>query len=305
LKNHGIPNDQIDAVFAHSAKFFALSSAEKDSLAWYSAAANRGYTTLGREKTSMIDEPDVAGLRDANPDLKESLEIGRDDQPEYPNMWPPQEDSGDKWASEFKSTMLKFFSTCYQFHMEVMRCIAVGLGLDHHWFDDYTNAGDNTLRLLHYPAQSRDVFERNKDQVRAGEHTDYGMSCPMITRRSRLTLGGSITLLLQDSRGGLQIESPNGNFVDATPIADTIIVNAGDLLARWSNDLIKSTKHRVVEPPVKEDKYPPRYSIAYFCNPNFDRMIDAIPGTVSSDSPKKYEAINSGDYLIKRLSDTY
>jgi isopenicillin N synthase-like dioxygenase len=176
LKNHGIPKDQIDAVFAHSAKFFALPQAEKDALAWYAAAANRGYTTLGREKTSMADEPDVAALREANPDLKESLEIGRDDEPQYPNMWPAQRDA-DQWASEFKSTMLQFFSTCHRFHMEVMRCIAVGLDIDQHWFDPYTNGGDNTLRLLHYPAQSREVFERNKDQVRAGAHTDYGMSC--------------------------------------------------------------------------------------------------------------------------------
>lgn len=176
LKNHGIPKDQIDAVFAHSAEFFALPQAEKDALAWYAAAANRGYTTLGREKTSMADEPDVAALREANPDLKESLEIGRDDEPQYPNMWPPQKDA-DQWASEFKSTMMQFFSTCYRFHMEVMRCIAVGLDIDKHWFDPFTDGGDNTLRLLHYPAQSRDVFERNQDQVRAGAHTDYGMSC--------------------------------------------------------------------------------------------------------------------------------
>jgi isopenicillin N synthase-like dioxygenase len=174
LKNHGIPKDQIDAVFAHSAKFFALPQAEKDALAWYDAAANRGYTTLGREKTSMADEPDVAALREAIPDLKESLEIGRDDQPDLPNMWPPQTD--DQWAAEFKSTMKEFFSRCNMFHMEVMRCIAVGLGIDEHWFDAYTDAGDNTLRLLHYPAQNREVFERNKDQVRAGAHTDYGMS---------------------------------------------------------------------------------------------------------------------------------
>jgi isopenicillin N synthase-like dioxygenase len=127
----------------------------------------------------------------------------------------------------------------------------------------------------------------------------------MMIMEERLTLEGSITLLFQDSRGGLQVESPNGKFVDATPIADAIVVNAGDLLARWSNDAIKSTKHRVVEPPVKADKYPPRYSVAYFCNPNFDRMIDAIPGTVSSEFPKKYEAINSGEYLIRRLTDTY
>jgi isopenicillin N synthase-like dioxygenase len=74
---------------------------------------------------------------------------------------------------------------------------------------------------------------------------------------------------------------------------------------RWSNDTIKSTKHRVVEPPVKADTYPARYSVAYFCNPNFDNTIDAIPGTVSLDRPKKYDAINSGDYLIKRLTETY
>jgi len=118
-----------------------------------------------------------------------------------------------------------------------------------------------------------------------------------------------LTLLFQDDRGGLQVKSPNDTFVDATPIPDTIVVNAGDLLARWSNDTIKSTKHRVVEPPLKEgqevgDTYPARYSVAYFCNPNFDRFIDAIPGTYESVG-KKYEGVNSGDYLVRRLETTY
>lgn len=94
---------------------------------------------------------------------------------------------------------------------------------------------------------SKEVFKINPGQVRAGEHSDYG----------------SITLLFQDQRGGLQVKSPNGQFVDATPIEDTCVVNAGDLLARWSNDTIKSTIHRVVEPPQGEgDTHPPRYSIA-------------------------------------------
>ena len=93
----------------------------------------------------------------------------------------------------------------------------------------------------------KDVFRKNPDQVRAGEHTDYG----------------SITLLFQDSRGGLQVKSPSGEFVDATPIEGTVVVNAGDLLARWSNDTIRSTLHRVVEPPTGAgDPYPARYSIA-------------------------------------------
>ncbi len=92
-------------------------------------------------------------------------------------------------------------------------------------------------------------------------------------------------------RGGLQVLSPNGNFIDATPIVDTIVVNAGDLLSRWSNDTIKSTKHRVMEPPTPADTHPARYSIAYFCNPNFESLIDAIPSTYDGVEGKKYEAV--------------
>jgi isopenicillin N synthase-like dioxygenase len=77
------------------------------------------------------------------------------------------------------------------------------------------------------------------------------------------------------------------------------------LLTRWSNDLIKSTTHRVVEPPTKEEEYPPRYSIAYFCNPNFNRDIDAIPGTLAEGQKQKYQTVNSGEYLVKRLTETY
>lgn len=97
----------------------------------------------------------------------------------------------------------------------------------------------------------------------------------------------------------------------AKPIEGTIVVNAGDLLARWSNDAIKSTKHRVVQPPPKleeegKDTYDSRYSVAYFCNPNFDKWIEALPGTWEGEKGgKKYEGINSGDYLVQRLAATY
>lgn len=151
----------------------------------------------------------------------------------------------------FRQAMVDFFDQCKALHVEVMRAIAVGMSLPRDFFDPFVDDGDNTLRLLHYPAVSRDVFRINPGQVRAGEHSDYG----------------SITLLFQDDRGGLQVRSPNGRFVDAAPIEDTCVVNAGDLLARWSNDTIKSTVHRVVEPPRKEgdeegDTYPARYSVA-------------------------------------------
>ena len=95
-----------------------------------------------------------------------------------------------------------------------------------------------------------------------------------------------------------------------TPIEGTIVLNAGDLLSRWSNGMIRSTRHRVVEPPLKtgtiQDGYPPRYSVAYFCNPDFDTSIEALPGTYGGDKGQKiWEAINSGEYLVQRLSATY
>lgn len=292
LKEHGIPPSVVSGVFGSSARFFGRPQDQKDSLCWTTPQANRGYVKTGKEKLSRPDqEDDVETLR-AIPDIKETMEIGREGVDGQPNRWPDQFDDEGK---DFKETMLSFFATCKTLHTEVMRAIAIGLNLPEHFFDTYVDAGDNNLRLLHYPAVAKEVFQKNPSQVRAGEHSDYG----------------SITLLFQDRRGGLQVCSPKGTFVDATPIADTVVVNAGDLLARWSNDLIKSTRHRVVEPPRvvgDEDElevYPDRYSIAYFCNPNFNRFIEAIPGTYGEDlNPAKYPGITAGDYLVQRLTAT-
>lgn len=286
LKNHPIPIDVVEETFKSSAKFFTRNQEEKDSLGWTTPESNRGYVAHGREKVSnLTDKADVEALKAQVPDLKESYEIGRENEPGHPNNWP----TIDQEATTFKHTMVEFFDKCKQLHMQVMQAIAVGMDIDETYFDSYTDAGDNTLRLLHYPGVKREVFQKNKEQVRAGEHTDYG----------------SITLLFQDDRGGLQVKSPKGTFVNATPIPGTIVVNAGDLLARWSNDTIKSTLHRVVEPPQTMNKYPARYSIAYFCNPNFASFIDAIPGTYSGEGDKKYSGINSGQYLVQRLAATY
>lgn len=171
-----------------------------------------------------------------------------------------------------------------------MESIALGMGLPSRYFDRFCNAKENNLRLLHYPEVEAKILD-HPEQTRAGVHTDYG----------------TITLLFQDSVGGLQVKNAEGDFVQASPIEGTIVVNAGDLLMRWANDIIKSTLHRVVSPPYDpiQGKYPTRYSIAYFCNPNFDAVIECIDGTWSEENPKKYPPINSHDYLTQRLSATY
>jgi isopenicillin N synthase-like dioxygenase len=291
LKNFAIPPTVVETTFQTSAKFFTRPQTEKDTLGWTTPQANRGYVAHGREKVSVLTSAeDVAKLKAQVPDLKESFEIGRDDEEGHPNNWP----TSDEAATHFKDTMVDFFAQCKALHIEVMRAIGVGMGLGDRYFDGFTDVGDNTLRLLHYPSVPKAVFAANKLQVRAGEHTDYG----------------SITLLFQDDRGGLQVKSPSGTFVDATPIPGTVVVNAGDLLARWSNDTIKSTMHRVVEPVGRgntgeDGTYPARYSIAYFCNPNYSSYIEAIPGTFQDVESKKYNGINSGEYLVQRLAATY
>ncbi|KAG7290367.1 hypothetical protein NEMBOFW57_000367 [Staphylotrichum longicolle] len=293
LSNIPIPPATVAHVFDTSASFFRLPASTKDSLAWSTPEANRGYSSPGREKVSQLtSSAAVSALRTSIPDIKESFEIGRDDEPSHPNRWPPETE--ETKLAGFKQTMTFFFTQLASLHTSVMRAIAVGMSLPETFFDRFVCDGDNTLRLLHYPAVRRDVFQINLGQVRAGEHSDYG----------------SITFLFQDDRGGLQVQSPGGAFVDATPIEGTCVVNAGDLLARWSNETIKSTVHRVVEPPRKEESkegetYPARYSIAYFCNPNFKDFIEAIPGTYATEADKKYEGINSGEYLVQRLKATY
>lgn len=253
--------------------------------------------TQGREKvTDLTDKEAVDKLRQGSPDLKESFEIGREGEEGHPNRWPDFD--GEKEGAHFKDVMQEFFLKCKDMHCLVMRAIALGMGLEERFFDGFTQQGDNNLRLLHYPAVSKSVFDQGKQQMRAGEHSDYG----------------SVTLLFQDQRGGLQVMTPSGKFIDATPIEGTVVVNAGDLLERWSNDRIKSTKHRVVEPPAitkgeggaREDCYPARYSVVYFCNPDYNRWIEALPGTWEGEKGgKKYEGINSGEYLVQRLSATY
>jgi hypothetical protein len=121
---------------------------------------------------------------------------------------------------------------------------------------------------------------------------------------------GTITLLFQDDRGGLEVLSPKGTFVPATPIPDTVVVNAGDLLQRWSNDVIRSTEHRVVSPrtPPQDDHFPARYSIAYFCNPNWDATIECLDncyGDAQGGREKRYTPINTHAYLVSRLKATY
>ncbi|KAF9450140.1 Clavaminate synthase-like protein [Macrolepiota fuliginosa MF-IS2] len=287
LRNHGISADTIQTTFQKSADFFRLPSEVKSTLAWEDPRSNRGYVKVGRERVTQSRDPnEIAALRAKAPDFKESMEIGRDWDSEWKNMWPHEAN-----VPGFKQTMLDFYQTCHNLHVNVMRSIAMGLSLGESFFDDKINDQCHNLRLLSYPPVKRALLD-GEGQARAGAHSDYG----------------TLTLLFQDSVGGLEVQNPHtGKFIPATPIDGTIVVNVGDLLARWSNDVLRSTLHRVVAPVAKligtnETLTPARQSIAFFCNPNFSATIACLPNC--GNNPK-YPPVNTGDYIVGRLADTY
>lgn len=290
LSGHGISQNTVSQAFAKSAEFFALPSEVKDRLAWDDPRANRGYVKIGREQvTQSADAEEIANIRKKAPDTKESMEIGRDWDPTWKNKWPRESD-----APGFKTTMLSFFQTCHELHVHVMRSIALGLDLEESFFDGKIDEQWHNLRLLSYPPIKTSLLQ-DEGQARAGVHSDYG----------------TLTLLFQDSVGGLEVQNPHTmHYQPARPIPGTIVVNAGDLLARWSNDVLRSTLHRVVAPPAQkisntEGVTAKRQSIAFFCNPNFGATIESLPSCTSKESPSKYDSITTEQYIVGRLAATY
>ncbi len=158
------------------------------------------------------------------------------------------------------------------------------LQLPRNFFDD-KHGKHFFLRILHYPGLTA---EPEAGQLRAGEHTDYG----------------SITLLLQDQAGGLEVRTRQGEWIAAPPIPGTLVVNVGDAMQRWTNDVLQSTPHRVAIPPIYQVKQS-RYSIALFCDPNPEVELVCLESCQTPNRPSRYQPILAGDYLTERLSATY
>nr|XP_006822255.1 PREDICTED: UPF0676 protein C1494.01-like [Saccoglossus kowalevskii] len=204
------------------------------------------------------------------------------------NIEPDSFTSDTDVVADFKATMSDFYKSCAELSQRLLEIIGRGLELeDPRIFlkaHDGIIGGDNrsVLRTLYYPALEGDHPVKN-GQTRCGEHSDYG----------------SLTLLFQDEVGGLQVMSSSGEFVDATPIEGTIIVNIGDLMQRWTSDKLVSTRHRVLVPSSVDKKRKTRQSIAFFANPNCKHLITPV------DACDKYPPITVADFLKMKLDSTY
>jgi isopenicillin N synthase-like dioxygenase len=262
LVNHGVPAELMKRAFVESAAYFAQPVATKAKLSMKIIGANRGYAALLGE---MLDPK-------AGADVKEAFNIGLDLAPDDPeliagvpfralNAWPD--------LPGFKATFSAYFDACTALSVAIHRAFARDLGLPLDFFAGKLNKPMATLRMLHYPPTPA-------GEIGAGEHTDYG----------------NITLLATDDVGGLEVRTRAGEWIVAPPIPGAFVVNIGDCLMRWTNDVYVSTPHRVVNRSGRE-----RYSIAYFFDPNPEALVEGIP----SCGEPRYAPILASDYLKMRL----
>ncbi|QPG75301.1 hypothetical protein FOA43_002652 [Brettanomyces nanus] len=287
--NHGIPQSDQKRMLEWSASFFKLPD-DKKMLCEHpkDGAHHRGWSAIGMEKVvqMVFDRAKISELRQ-HPDVKESFDSGNENNKECFNIWPRDED-----IPGFREFCNYYFKVCETTADRLLRALALGLNLDENYLLKHHEESNNQLRLLCYPPTLEKNLREGKTE-RIAAHTDFG----------------TLTMLLQDDCGGLQVEKPSnpGVFIDAPVIPGSLVINTGDFLMRWSNDQLKSTFHRVTAPPVdsRTGISKIRYSIPYFVSADRHKVIDALPGTFSEQNPKKYEPITSGEYLAKRLNATY
>ncbi|WP_375470336.1 isopenicillin N synthase family dioxygenase [uncultured Nostoc sp.] len=187
-------------------------------------------------------------------------------------------------AVDIDASIVAFYDSCTELANTVLQAFALALELPEDFLIIRHNQQNHTLRLLHYPPLQTPP---KPGQVRAGEHSDYG----------------SITLLFQDDVGGLEVQTAFGEWIAAPAIPDTVVVNTGDLIQRWTNHVFCSTKHRVMIPSDNRVNQS-RYSIAFFCHPNDDIEIACLESCQKEQSPT-YPPILAREYLLSRLQATY
>ncbi|MFQ3614807.1 MAG: 2-oxoglutarate and iron-dependent oxygenase domain-containing protein [Cyanobacteriota bacterium] len=272
LTGFGIDQLEIDTFFEQVRWFFALPTELKNSLSWRDHGSNRGYSPLESERL----DPSLPG------DLKEGFNVGKEGpilHPatayDHPNLWPPEADA-------FRERVLSFFESASMATQHILRAFALALQLPVDYFASRHDRQHFILRMLHYPPLPEHL---QAGQTRAAAHTDYG----------------SITLLFQDSVGGLEVRNQQGEWIPAPWIPGAILVNTGDLMQRWTNHEFCSTPHRVVLPTGPQVQRS-RYSTAFVVYPNFDAEIACV-GHHGRDP--LYPPILTQDYVLGRLQATY
>ncbi|MEO8752393.1 MAG: 2-oxoglutarate and iron-dependent oxygenase domain-containing protein [Casimicrobiaceae bacterium] len=273
VAGHGVPRDLLRAVHLAAKYFFLLPVDTKRTI--QVNRAHRGYvpfaqtTQPGRKRADLKESFNFAypfSPADLT-DLAGRALIGS-------NQWPPGE-------AVWRGVIEDYYREVFELGQRILEGFAIALDIERDFFRGRYRRPLVRARLLHYPPQYEGT---DAGQFGAAEHTDYG----------------TITILWQDDAGGLQVKNRAGQWIDAPTLEDAFVINIGDMLARWSNDVFVSTPHRVINTSGRE-----RFSIPVFYDPDYDTVVECLPNCASSANPPRYPPIVAGEYITSRYDGTY
>ncbi|MDR0278416.1 MAG: isopenicillin N synthase family oxygenase [Paucimonas sp.] len=274
ITGHPIPATRIAELKAAAEDFFARPADEKLRIDITRSAHHRGY---GAVATEQLDPNRPS-------DLKETFDMGFHMDAGHPDVLAGKPLRGPNRHPDlpgWEPLLQQHYEDMHALSLTLLRAMALALDIDEDFFDQRFADPISVFRMIHYPPRQT---ASSAEQQGAGAHTDYGC----------------VTLLYQDSAGGLQVRSLDGEWIDAPPIEGSYVVNIGDMMARWSNDRYKSTPHRVISPQGRD-----RYSMPFFAEPHPDTRISCLPNCSGPDNPPKYPPVSCSDYMLSRFAETY
>jgi len=270
IYNHQLSDELSANLYKYTKEFYALPLETKMKYHVEGIAGQRGFTSWGTEhsKDSKVG------------DLKEFYHFGQEIPAELKDKFDYHENVSVDEVPDFSKYGLKAYAALQETGKYMLRAIALYLDLEETYFDEYIQYGNSILRPIHYGP----IVDAPKNAVRAGQHEDINL----------------ITLLMGASSAGLEVLDKQNNWIPITALPNQLVVNVGDMLQRLTNNKLRSTTHRVVNPP-KEEWGTTRFSIPFFLHPISEMRLDCLPNCVTADNPKAYDDISAGEFLTERL----
>ena len=270
VENHGIPEETVAQFYAKVNEFFALPKATKLQYEDKESAGQSGYTSFGKEHAKHSDVGDLKEFWQFNQNVVGDEELAKST-PKNPQV---------SELPEFNAIGTKLYKAFESSGRNLLRAIALYIGEEETYFDDKIYNGTSILRAIYYPP----ITEDPGTAVRAEEHEDINL----------------ITLLVGASAEGLQVLPKGEDWLPINANEGEIVINVGDMLQRLTNGQLKSTTHRVVNPP-KEKWSQPRLSIPFFLHPKPNVSLAVLDQCVTEERPKEFDDITAGEYLHERL----
>jgi isopenicillin N synthase-like dioxygenase len=270
LKGHFLDASLVDKLYEEIKNFFDLTLQEKQKYEIAGIGGQRGYVSFGKESAKGKEEGD----------LKEFFHFGQyvEGDEKLASIYPENVNVAELPA--FNEVGKEAYKMLEKTAKYVLRALALHLNLEETYFDNYILNGNSILRPIHYPP----IKQEPKEAERAAAHGDINL----------------ITLLMGAQGKGLQVQNNTGEWVDAIAQPDELMINVGDMLSRHTNNKLKSTIHRVINPP-KELWGTSRYSIPFFMHPVSDMKLDVLDSCISEADPKQFDDITAGEFLHERL----